>query len=345
MSPFLLSFQMKFPFVIAIVLICWSGCAHVAQVTTLQPATVDVSGMSRVAVMDFSGEHGSAVATNLSGRLWENQFYTVVDRSEIRSPVQQASFQNGSSQLSQVLSPARDAGVDGVILGEVVEYRCDDEVLQSTSVNFHKDDVKHNDHDHDHTGFGVDHQETLLREGTVTIAFRLVDVSTGEVRASKQVSKHYEGRSINGDDQLPPKGEVLDQLTQQCLDEIIAMLAPHETTCEIELATCDIWTRGRSDVKAGVGFAKKGEWEKAEARWQSAVDSNPENHAALFNLSVAAMQKQNYAEAEDLAMKAVRIEHKCCYANGLEVIRERRMLSEKAQQQKVASGSDGKVLQ
>lgn len=336
---------MKISFAIAVAMSFLTGCAHVAQVTTLQPAAVDVSGMSRIAVIDFSGEQGSAVATNLSGRLWENQFYTVVDRSEIRSPVRQASYQDSSTRLSQVLTPAKAAGVDGVILGEVVEYRCDDEILQSTSVNFHKDDVKHNDHDHDHTGFGVDHKETLLREGTVTIAFRLVDVSTGEVRASKQVSKHYEGRSINGDEKLPPKGEVLDQLTQECLDEIIAMLAPHESTCDIELATCDIWTRGRSDVKSGVDFAKQGNWEKAEAKWKRAADANPENHAALFNLSVAAMQKQDYAEAEDFAMRAVRIEHKCCYANGLELIREKRALSEKAHEQRVASGSTVKVLQ
>jgi len=310
-------------FCLLIALVSTSGCAHYGVVSAVAPAHIDTTGMDRIAVMEFKGDHGSAVATTLSGRLWKNEFYTVIDRSDVSGNVLPATYQQ-TGDLSQVLIPAKNAGVDGVILGEVVEYRCEDDKAQSTAVNFGSSEHENHHGTHRDSGFGFEQHQTLTRQGTVTIAFRLVDSRTGEVRASERISHHFDGQVVDGVGTIPSRGEVLDNLTQLCLDDIVAMLAPHEVECRVQFGSCDVWTKGRRPVQQGIILARRGDWEEAEERWENALEMNAENHAAIFNLALVAAHKRNYEEAETLAMKAIRIQHKSCYAAGLETIRNHR---------------------
>lgn len=305
-----------------------------ARVQTWRPAEIDVTGMERLAVLDFTGENGPAVATAVSSKLWENRFYTVVDRSELQ-PILLTGY-GGTPRLEDLIEPARKAGVDAVMLGEVVEYRCEDESFQSTDFDFGHAETRGRGFVSQANGFGVSFNQTLVREGAVTIAFRLVDVETGEVRAARKVSRHYEGRIVNGQGQLPSQGEVLHQLTEECVEEVAQMLAPHPCQSECKLAKSQVWERGSREVSLGVKQAKKGNWQQAEGHWQMALQINPANDAALYNLALAAMNRQSYIEAEEFAMQAVRTEHKDHYVKGLELIRVHRRNFEKTEEQREA---------
>ena len=312
------------------------GCAHTAPITAWQPAAIDVSGLNHVVVLGFSGEHGDAVASALTSELWENEFYTLVDRSELQ-PVMQAGFDaDAPADVNSLIEPAKAAGIDGIIVGDVVEYRCDDRVFESTEVGFLNRSKEDSTGEEDLNGFGLSQKQTLQREATVTIAFRLVDVNTGEVRASKRVSKHFDGQLIDGQGTLPPSGAILDDLLTECVDEIVQMLAPHSVPCSMKLATCDWFTRGRRHVARGVKAAENGDWDTAREEWQAALDKNPENDAALFNLALAAAADANFEEAEEFAMEALRLRHKPCYAKGVEEIRRHRTAFEEASQQRDA---------
>ncbi len=311
--------------IFCILLCSFTGCAHTAVVTCLEPAEIDVAGMNRIAVADFSGEQGEAIAAVLSNRLWENRFYTVVDRSELTSEIQTASYSEGSS-LQGVLAAAHQANVDGVIVGNIIEYRCDDLILGATDIDvdiFNQADSENNSPQANST-IDIDFNQVVRREGSVTIAFRLVDVETGEIRAAKQVSKNYQGEQVNDQGNLPTQGEVLQMLTGQCLDEVVKMLAPHETACEMKFASCDFWTKGSASVRKGLKAVEKGDWNGAENHWTQAIQQNPKNHAAMFNLSIAAARRQEYDIAEQYVLDALKLEHKTCYTTGLEKIRERR---------------------
>ncbi len=311
------------------------GCAHTAVVECWEPAEIDVAGMSRIVVIDFSGEQGSAIASSLSARLWENEFYTVLDRSELATGIQTASFSENPS-LQEILDSARSSEIDGVVLGSVVEYRCDDQILKSASLNFFQEQESNNDFERAGLDVEVESNEVLLREGSVTIAFRFVDVETGEVRASKQVSKHFTNRSTNGHQDIPSQGAVLEMLTRECLDEVVQMLAPHESSCEMQLATCNFWTKGSREFKKGLKSARNGDWSGAEKFWQNAIAENPENHAALYNLAIVAAKRQDYDLAEQFALDALKVEHKECYTTGLGKIRERRTAWSRANDQRDA---------
>lgn len=310
-----------------------------AVVKFWEPATIDVSSLNRIVVLEFSGEHGTAVATSLSGKLWQNEFYTVIDRTKLSQELQLASYSPahlGDENLHEILAPARANGIDGVVLGEVIDYRCEDKrVRRSPLAASHEESLLSPDRPDNNASTG-DLRENLVRAGTVTLAFRLIDVETGDIRAAKQVSRNYVGESDIGAGKLPSQAEILDDLTQQCLQEIVSMLAPHEATTHIQLAACDVWTRGRREVKEGNRQAELGYWEMAEQHWRSALEVEPNNHAALFNLSIAADHRHDYTAAEELAMQALRLQHKTCYTEGLDKIRTHRANAERSAEQRDA---------
>ena len=67
--------------------------------------------------------------------------------------------------------------------------------------------------------------------------------------------------------------------------------------------------------------------------WETALRTDPENDAAIFNLALAAASQGQFEEAENLALEAIRIEHNDCYEKGLEKIRLQRSQFETASQQ------------
>src|SRR5690606_22005557 len=120
---------------------------------------------------------------------------------------------------------------------------------------------------------------------------------------------------------LPAKGDVLDELTQKCIDEFVAMLAPHEVVLKFPLARSHLFQRGQALVGKGNDFARRGRWEEAMAAWQQAAEVNPANDAALYNLAMAHAAQSDFCQAEDYAIRAMNLKHRDLYADGLEQIR------------------------
>lgn len=317
---------------LTLLLLLSCGCVRTAVVKFWEPAEIDVSRMHRVTVLEFQGEHGQAVASQLSSRLWENHFYTVIDPLELSGQVQMAGFERGAApDLGGVLDQARSSKIDGVLVGEVVRCRCDDEFAGGRWLVFRRD---HESSESPENPKG--RRQDMIRRAEVEIAFRLVDVATGEIRASRNVHHSFEQQYDSGRESPPAPEEILNELTAKCVADIVAMLAPHEKTSRIELALGDVWLGGRKEMKAGIEHAARGEWEAAEEQWRAALEVDPENHAAYFNLAVAADQRQLYDAAEEFAMQALRLQHRTAYAQGLRTIRDHRAAHEKFQDQRDA---------
>lgn len=300
------------------------GCAITAPATAWRPAEIDVSGMQRLSVLQFSGEGGRAVSAALTNCLWENEFYALVDSTDlIPIRVASASGAAGGVQPADYLDSARGHDVDGLIVGDIIEYRCDDQVLNSTDVHVGSSHGENKRRGVEHSGVDVDvsRNQTIQREATVSVAFRLVEVETGNVRASRKTTHHYQAQSTPSGQPLPTRGEVLDELTQQCIDQFIAMLAPHEVTLRLPLARASLFQRGQALVSKGNDFARRRRWEEATAAWQQALDINPTNDAARYNLAVAHAARQEYTQAEEQAIQAMNLKHRDLYADGLEQIR------------------------
>lgn len=295
------------------------GCATTAPATAWRPAAINVDGMHRLTVLEFSGENGRAVAASLTARLWDNEFYALVDPSNLAPVRMAAATDTGANvQPADYLDSARSHEVDGLLIGDVIEYRCDDQVLTNTDMHVGSD---HTADRRSGVDVGVSHQQTIHREATVAIAFRLVEVGTGKVRATRKTMHNFQGDLVPGQGTIPTSGEVLDELTERCVDEFVATLAPHEVELQLTLARSHWVQRGQALVGKGNDFARRGRWEEAIAAWKQALEANPANDAALYNLAIGHAAEHDYCQAEDFAIQAMNVRLKSLYSDGLEQIR------------------------
>jgi tetratricopeptide (TPR) repeat protein len=132
---------------------------------------------------------------------------------------------------------------------------------------------------------------------------------------------NLQGDFVQGQGSIPTSGEVLGELTQLCIDDFVTMLAPHEVELQLPLARSHLLQRGQALVGKGNDFARRGRWDEAIAAWTQALEANPANDAALYNLSVAHAAQHDFCQAEDYAIKAMNIRLKTLYSDGLEQIR------------------------
>lgn len=318
--------------IVACWLLCLAGvgCAHTAQITVWQPAAADSRELGQVVVLPFTGDHGDLVAASLTSRLERGKVYQVVDRTELPmvSLVSLSEKQPGNYE-KQALAAARKARVEGLLFGHVFLYDCEVRTVPNSDVlaprRFGPERV-----------FGTspyqEHESEWL-VGNVGVEYRLLDTETGEERASGKVIREFrEPRKALKD--LPSRDTVLTNLVEECLDDVEKHLTPHKQTAHVRLATCDWSLHGRPEVRQGCAAAEKGKWRDAEAKWQEALTYDAENHAALYNLGVAAANKLEYDAAEEYIMRAIRIKHCDCYETGLSQIRRHREDFEKSQTQR-----------
>jgi hypothetical protein len=302
-----------------------SGCAHTAVVQRWEPAAGEVADVQRVTVAEFQGASGQLVAAALKARLGTSEACTLVESSELGQVIPAAGLPPPGQSLEGVLRQARAAGVDGVIVGDVVEFQCRD-----------RDVREHHGAAGRPAALFASGAPRHVREGSVTVDFRLIDANTGNVLLTKRASQRFDSRAREGGDALPAPDAVLEALLSDCADDFVALLGPQHMATDVELAVPEWFEAGALDVRRGNRLAGRGRWDQAEQAWQAARDRNPQSDAALFNLGLAAAQRADYSAAEDYAMQALRLVHTDCYAQGLEQIRQFRADHDKAERQRTS---------
>lgn len=257
-------------FLLSVLALVAGGCAPQARVMVLRPAQIDIAGIGRLAVVDFvgQGETGRQARAAIAARLAESRHYALVDQAEL-SRVQPAAFAGPQPDDGGVIQAARQAEVDGVLTGQVVAYNA-----------------------------GQD--STLTNPPTVTLAVKLLDVRTGEVRDARQITRTYRGREV------PDRQATLQDLMNGCAAETAALITPHFDAVEVDLAR-QYWGNGLTAVRRGNALARDGQWDQAAVAWQAALDDNPQNHAALHNLAIAAFARGDHAQAMAQLDKAIGI--------------------------------------
>ncbi|MCI0360433.1 MAG: DUF6340 family protein [Planctomycetaceae bacterium] len=278
-----------------------AGCAPQARVMVLRPAEVDIAGIGRLAVIDFvgEGEAGSQARAAIAARLADKRHYVLVDQAEL-SRVEPAAFNGQEPDEARVIQAAKQAGIDGLLSGQVVAYDA---------------------------GSG----STLTNPPTVTLAVKLIDVRTGEVRDARQITRTLKSREV------PDRQAALNDLLHGCAEEAAARLSPHQEAITVELAR-QYWGNGLSAVRRGNALAKGGQWDEAVAAWQSALENNPRNHVAMHNLAIAALARGDHAAASDQLKKAIAIYADATYQHSRKLVAEQQRLAQAAMFQAAHAG-------
>jgi hypothetical protein len=307
--------------------LCLSGCARTATVHYWKPAELDAPQVRRIAVAVMDGEHAAEVAVALRERLEADQ------PAESAGPafgVETAAGEvSGNGGRKRFIVCNRDEA-DAVIEGQVLAYGAADKdrdgsLIETTGLS---DDVATADESTNAPPGG----DLRVRLAEVKIALQMVDASTGEVLASRSLERNQEW-GVTARCRSPHDEEVLQELTSQCVDEFMTVLQPQRMQEEVELATGEWYELSGMRVRRGVRLARRGRWDDAERHWQAALGAAPDCDAALFNLAVAAAQREAYDEAEEYAMRALRLRHTPSYAIGLDQLRRFRADADRIERQ------------
>lgn len=270
------------------------------------PAEVDILGLERLAIVDFEGEQqtGKIARAALQNQLFENRYYQLVDQAEL-ARVRPVLRPDGSPDMTAALEAARLLNVDVLLCGQVVSYNVADDLQTDHHVEIGGGSSEGKAGKSSSLGFGLDSTQTLTREASVSLAVKLIDVRSGQLKGARQFAHTFNGKRVNGNGELPGREAILTKLLTECAQDTERMIAPHYRQHEIALARI-YYGKGMSAVREGNKLAARGKWPEAEQQWQAAAKENPQSHAAHYNLALAAEVRQDFAGAKEHLEKALK---------------------------------------
>ncbi len=295
----------RFSLIALVATVTSCGCSHFAKIPMWRPASAQIEGVQTVAVLPFEGEWGVRVAEEVSDSFSKSGTYQIISAESLPA-IQNVSASEESPSLERALLAARQADIDAVLIGTIVE----EETPSSPEAKLFGGT----------SGLGKS-------QNTMTVEYRLIDTRTGETLSHNHIS------CLESEPESP--GRSIEQtLIQRCGHEVVSQLTPQCSDCKMALANGHWTERGVFAVRKGVRAAEAGNWESATESWEAALKVNPQNDDAIFNLALAAASRGDYETAEELALQAIRIEHCDCYESGLKRIRDQRTQHELAEQQR-----------
>jgi tetratricopeptide (TPR) repeat protein len=268
------------------------------HVSSWQPASADISGLRRIAVTRFEGPEQltDELQREISGVLSLSGAYQVCDPT----PIQQAMtpWQGRSPEsVYAALDAARRQGLDSILVGQV----------------------------HRKADYGMNLGGTYVRMGdpkfSVNLSYELIDVRTGDIRARQSLQQRFQDEvSFRASD---PNSEVniLKRLTGNCIQQLVADVAPHERSSKVKLAGGGLGIAS-GNLRKGNLAAAKGDWVKARQEWETVLSANPDSHAAHHNLGVAAEVAGDLPAAAAAYREAERRSPKDIYSEALARVQE-----------------------
>ncbi len=271
------------------------GCATTATLTTTRPAELDVRGVSRIAVLDFTGPSDFALLarTTVIAQLQASRLYWIVDAAELQraapGPLYDA---QGRVNAPVALQAASRMQLDAVLLGRISRRRDGVYDLGTATVQI------------------GDPKVSVISE------FELLDVRTGQVLAQGQTEATYQGELEPDRSSANSEQKVLRSLVASSAAKVVAKISPHQVPVDVELATASFGP-GAGSILAGNKFARAGQWADAKQQWQAAVNENAASDAALYNLGLAHEATGDLPRARQMFEAAARIADKDRYQQAI----------------------------
>jgi len=229
--------------------------------------------------------------------------YELVDRKRLKAIMDEQDLQIAISDASSATQAGKLADVNAMIYGSVKVTTQDE---RATRIAFDP-----------------------LRRTTKTVAytkrycltavnFTMDDINTSKTLAVVSATREYDsekdkassahgvGRALGfGGGSLPPTDQIVSHLIDECVQEFLHMISPHEVVVTEKLQG------GKSKiVKTGNKLAAAGEYVEALGCYEKAIDQNPEDHGAMFNAALMHEALGELPKAEKFYDRAFRIEPK-----------------------------------
>lgn len=316
---------MRFKLLPCIGLLALLGCASTPTVrfSRIEEAKVEIKGIQRVAVLDFTSDGpmrlGPYASTLLASQLAYHQRYQMVERAAIEKVLREIALgQTGVISDSTAKQVGKLAGADAVILGEVrsavTEEKGTEKVEKKEGTGQYEE---YEEKEFKLWGKVVRKKREIMktvladedyvtRSGGVAVSLRLVEAETGRVLASFSDTRTFSKKARGSGEiaKLPTGALLAEDLVPDLVERFVWMISPHEVWETRYLVKGD---KGDPLVPRGIAYAEEGLWDEAVRQWKQAVGLNPGYAAAFNNLGVAYERSFRLSEAEDAYRMALNL--------------------------------------
>ncbi|MBM4122477.1 MAG: tetratricopeptide repeat protein [Nitrospira sp.] len=319
-----------------------SACATQRLSFTMQaPANTNLKakGVQSLAVSDFDGpgEAGQKVAEFFTAKLAEGQYFKVVEREKLLAmEKEQALGMTGVVDEKMAAKAGKLLGVDALVVGKVPAYSVKDgqytrTVMQSRATGTYRTEC--ND---EGKCYKVPNYEEVpvqehhhIRNGVVTVSYRVIRAETGEVLVGRQETETYKYDTGNppsagfllGSQRELGQEEVLTALAQNVVAKLATDVQPHQIRVDREFENGG-WLFGDSAVKQGIEFVRANRLEDAIQRWEAVVKNDPQNSSAHYNLGLAYELAGNFEKAEQAYRVAEQISPEARYIHAVSTVKK-----------------------
>lgn len=171
------------------------------SVDVMKAAEFSIPGVRKIAVTPFRGPNGEAVCNALTAKLFEGKAFSIMERAEIDRIMKEHNLgMEGIVDEKTAAQVGKMAGVDGLVFGQVDDYGVADEA--SLTPLRKKRLLGRNAEGQNVWEPYEANCPTVVRNGRLSVTFKVVKIESGEIVAIKNGSAAFSGRQIknpNGD--------------------------------------------------------------------------------------------------------------------------------------------------
>jgi len=191
----------------------------------------------------------------------------------------------GETSDIAILSMARRQGIDYLLTGEIVRQPSAERKAMRLATQ---------------PGFDQDAPYTFDSRSALAVSWKLVDVHGKQPDAGVPVvTKQVESTDIQS-------------VAKAAADDAWKLITPYVQKDSATLAATRFTSTSRA-VRRGNEAAINGDWMSAQDYWNGVLRANSSHHAALHNLAIAAVARQEYDEANRLIGEALKRKNKALY--------------------------------
>lgn len=191
----------------------------------------------------------------------------------------------GETSDIAILSMARRQGIDYLLTGEIVRQPSAERQAMRLATQ---------------PGFDQDAPFSFDGKGALAVSWKLVDVQGKQPDAGVPVvTKHVESTDVK-------------TVAKAAANDAWKLITPYVQADSVTLAAPRFSSASRA-ARRGNEAAIHGDWVSAQDHWNAVLQTNSSHHAALHNLAIAAVARQEYEEANRLIGEALKLKNKALY--------------------------------
>jgi tetratricopeptide (TPR) repeat protein len=293
-------------------LVAGCGAGKTIELRYDRPPAYEISqSVRKLAVAEFGGQSladrrwgdiaSDQLASDLDAYNRKFQRYELVDRKRLKGIMDERDLQLAISDTASATKAGKIANVDAIIYGSVRVNTRDEHATKMVPDFAHPGSFK-----------TVPYTK---RYCMASVNFTMDDINTSKTLAAVTATREYDSDKDTqpgaaglakklgfGGGSLPPADQVVNRLIQECVQEFLSKVSPHEQVVRERLA------KGKSDaVDTGNKLAEASDYKGALEVYLQAIKEKPDDHGAMFNAGLMCEAAGDLKQAQDYYDRAFRL--------------------------------------